>query len=297
MTVQRMTEAQTRRVRHLLRRLCANYDGGNCLLLDDGEVCVCPQSITNALVCRYFKAAVLPADLELWTELIVSSRFRRCTRCGTAFVPTGGRAVYCKKCARIREKERNTDEGASPVTAGAYIVTITREADDTYAKFDQTYGSSKADAVLVIERATRDLSGITDNDIEVTETGMTYVKVKLTDDCKNRIDLADEGINFIYRVKDHSGVSEKIYYYDGNVVEDGLLYDLTPGGSNIEITGVKIKGDINYVDATCETLTKQLNTNSAPTDNWSDNAETDWYDESQTEFTITRPEQLLRLLR
>ena len=106
MTVRRMTEAQVRRVRQLIRRLCANYDCGNCLLLDDGETCVCPQSITNALVCRYFKAAVLPDDPELWTELTLPSRSRRCARCGAAFVPTGSRAVYCSKCSGMRERER-----------------------------------------------------------------------------------------------------------------------------------------------------------------------------------------------
>lgn len=106
MTVRRMTEAQVRRVRQLIRRLCANYDRGSCLLLDDGESCVCPQFITNALVCRYFKAAVLPDDPELWAELTGFSRSRRCARCGAAFVPTGSRAVYCSKCSAMRERER-----------------------------------------------------------------------------------------------------------------------------------------------------------------------------------------------
>ena len=32
----RMTEAQLRRARRLIRSLCANCNGGNCLLLDDG---------------------------------------------------------------------------------------------------------------------------------------------------------------------------------------------------------------------------------------------------------------------
>lgn len=106
MTQRRMTDAQVRRVRALIRRLCANYDRGDCLLLDDGETCVCPQSITNALVCRYFKTAVLPSDLELWAELMDSRRFRRCVRCGAAFVPSGNRSVYCTKCSRLRERER-----------------------------------------------------------------------------------------------------------------------------------------------------------------------------------------------
>ena len=39
-----MTEGQLRRARKLIRRLCANYDEGNCLALDEGEGCVCVQS-------------------------------------------------------------------------------------------------------------------------------------------------------------------------------------------------------------------------------------------------------------
>ena len=34
--LRRMSEDQFRRTRKLIRRLCANYDGGNCLPLDDG---------------------------------------------------------------------------------------------------------------------------------------------------------------------------------------------------------------------------------------------------------------------
>ena len=60
-----MTEGQLRRARKLIRRLCANYDEGNCLALDEGEGCVCVQGISYSLLCRYFKEAVLPADAEL----------------------------------------------------------------------------------------------------------------------------------------------------------------------------------------------------------------------------------------
>ena len=51
----RMTEGQLRRARKLIRRLCTNYDEGNCLALDEGEGCVCVQSISYSLLCRYFK--------------------------------------------------------------------------------------------------------------------------------------------------------------------------------------------------------------------------------------------------
>ena len=44
--IKRLTPAQRARCNRLIRRLCANYDGGNCLPLDDGEGCVCVQTIS-----------------------------------------------------------------------------------------------------------------------------------------------------------------------------------------------------------------------------------------------------------
>ena len=49
-----LTPSQRRRCNRLIKKLCANYDDGNCLLLDDGEPCVCPQTISYSLLCRYF---------------------------------------------------------------------------------------------------------------------------------------------------------------------------------------------------------------------------------------------------
>lgn len=43
--IKRLTPAQRARCNRLIRRLCANYDGGNCMPLDDGEGCVCVQMI------------------------------------------------------------------------------------------------------------------------------------------------------------------------------------------------------------------------------------------------------------
>lgn len=60
--IPRLTYRQYRAVRRLVHD-CCNYDGGNCLALDDGwEPCVCVQSITYSLVCKWFRAAVLPTD-------------------------------------------------------------------------------------------------------------------------------------------------------------------------------------------------------------------------------------------
>ena len=56
----RLDEKQYRAVKKMTRAACANNDCGNCLLLDDGETCVCVQSISYSLLCRYFREAVLP---------------------------------------------------------------------------------------------------------------------------------------------------------------------------------------------------------------------------------------------
>lgn len=51
--IKRLMPAQRARCNRLIRRLCANYDGGNCLPLDDGEGCVCVQTISYSLLCKY----------------------------------------------------------------------------------------------------------------------------------------------------------------------------------------------------------------------------------------------------
>ena len=67
--IKRLTPAQRARCNRLIRRLCANYDGGNCLPLDDGEGCVCVQMISYSLLCKYFRRAVLPADKALYADI------------------------------------------------------------------------------------------------------------------------------------------------------------------------------------------------------------------------------------
>ena len=105
----RMNGGQLRHAQKLIRKLCANCDSGNCILLDDGfNPCVCPQLLTSAVVCRYFRAAVLPADRELYTELTDNLRSRkRCRICGQNFIAGSNRAIYCPNCAE-RERRRKT---------------------------------------------------------------------------------------------------------------------------------------------------------------------------------------------
>ena len=72
----RLDEKQYRAVKKMTRAACANNDCGNCLLLDDGETCVCVQSISYSLLCRYFREAVLPADRQLCEQITRSGENR-----------------------------------------------------------------------------------------------------------------------------------------------------------------------------------------------------------------------------
>ena len=95
-----MTYSQYRAVRRLVHS-CCNYQDGNCLLLDDGEECVCPQATSYSLICRWFRAAVLPLDGELCATLLPQRDMKICAECRGLFRPGSNRAKYCPDCAPI----------------------------------------------------------------------------------------------------------------------------------------------------------------------------------------------------
>lgn len=107
--IPRMDYRQYRTMRRLVHA-CCNYDGGNCLALDDGEACVCVQSISYSLLCRWFRAAVLPLDTGLYAALLPAPAVgtRRCKECGGIFRPPKRNTLYCPGCAasRTRRKKR-----------------------------------------------------------------------------------------------------------------------------------------------------------------------------------------------
>ena len=100
-----MTYQQYRTARKLVHQ-CCNYDDGNCLVLE----CVCVQSISYSLICKWFRAAVLPQDTSLCAALLYRDQMKPCAVCGTLFVPKSNRAKYCPDCAvaarRRKEAER-----------------------------------------------------------------------------------------------------------------------------------------------------------------------------------------------
>ena len=117
-----MDYRQYRRARRLVHE-CCNYDGGNCIALDDGEECVCVQSISYSLLCRWFRAAVLPLDRELETALFHRLDAKRCAVCGALFTPGSNRAKYCPECAgrmkRIKAAQRKRKQRAKCHALGA----------------------------------------------------------------------------------------------------------------------------------------------------------------------------------
>ena len=106
--IPRMNYQQYRTARRLLNS-CCNYDCGNCLLLDDGEECVCPQSTTYSLICKWFRAAVLPLDVGLRAALFYRDSMKRCAICGSVYLPKSNRAKYCQECAKYMKRTRATE--------------------------------------------------------------------------------------------------------------------------------------------------------------------------------------------
>lgn len=102
----RMTEAQARRVYKLARERCCNCYSGFCVLLDTP----CPQCITRSLICKWFKQAVLPADVPLYVELTGNrGKSKPCAVCGELFLPRSNRSKYCNACAAAVRAQKQRD--------------------------------------------------------------------------------------------------------------------------------------------------------------------------------------------
>ena len=89
-----LSPKQGKRVNRLVKKECCNFDNGNCILLDEGEACLC------SLLCRWFSDAVLPLDRELFAELYAPEEKRRCTVCGAPFASKSNNAKYCPDCRK-----------------------------------------------------------------------------------------------------------------------------------------------------------------------------------------------------
>ena len=107
----RMTPAQRKRANTLIRRECCCCEGGNCIALDDGDTCTCPQTVSFSVCCKWFRWAVLPLDGELKAEIFRDKDLKRCVVCGGVFVPKSKRAKYCPDCAaRVHRWQKTESE-------------------------------------------------------------------------------------------------------------------------------------------------------------------------------------------
>lgn len=105
-----LTPKQSRRVNKLIRNECCNFDNGNCILLDDGDPCICPQTITYShIICKWFKAAVLPIDKDLCAELKKPENLKRCANCGKTFANNANKAKYCDNCRIVVRRKKKAE--------------------------------------------------------------------------------------------------------------------------------------------------------------------------------------------
>lgn len=58
------------------------------------------------IYCSYFKNAVLPADRELFAEIMQPSRQKRCQICKSFFVPRAKNQRYCPNCAAVQKRKK-----------------------------------------------------------------------------------------------------------------------------------------------------------------------------------------------
>ena len=106
-----MTPGQRKKANALIRKSCCNFDRGNCIALDDGEPCVCVQSISYSLCCTWFRNAVLPSNPSMYAEIMKPKGRRRCVECGTTFQAKSNRAKYCSDCAyKVHRRQKTASD-------------------------------------------------------------------------------------------------------------------------------------------------------------------------------------------
>ena len=107
----RMTPAQRKQAASLIRRECCCCEDGNCIVLDDGDTCTCPQTVSFSVCCKWFRWAVLPLDGTLEAEIFRDKDLKCCAVCGGVFVPKSNRAKYCPGCAaRVHRRQKTESE-------------------------------------------------------------------------------------------------------------------------------------------------------------------------------------------
>ena len=110
-TLYRMTPAQHREAKKIIRRLCSNYCDGNCIRLDKGEEVPCPQMLSASVCCRFFRNVLLkdPEAGALEAGFFSSGTKKHCTICGKEFYSAGNRAKYCADCKAGAQRKQQAE--------------------------------------------------------------------------------------------------------------------------------------------------------------------------------------------
>ena len=105
-----LTHNERKGIRKLVVGMCANYDREYGCLPLDCECYMLGKCWTGAY-CRYFVAAVLPADpvLEASLQNETPDSLRLCAICGREFIPKR-KEVYCSnRCAETARRKRQRE--------------------------------------------------------------------------------------------------------------------------------------------------------------------------------------------
>ena len=107
----RMTPAQQRDARKIIRGLCSNCVNGNCIRLDQGEEVPCPQMLSASVCCRFFRNVLLkdPEAGTLEAEIFTSGTRKRCAVCGKTFCAKSNRAKYCAACKVVAQRQQQAE--------------------------------------------------------------------------------------------------------------------------------------------------------------------------------------------
>jgi hypothetical protein len=107
----RMTPAQQRDARKIIRRLCSNCVNDNCIRLDQGEEVTCPQMLSASVCCRFFRNVLLkdPEAGTLEAGFFSSGTKKHCAICGKEFYSAGNRAKYCADCKAGAQRKQQAE--------------------------------------------------------------------------------------------------------------------------------------------------------------------------------------------
>ncbi len=175
-------------------------------------------------------------------------------------------------------------EAGLPINAGTYDVTVSRAADNTYAKFEETYTS-----VLIINKATLNISSLT---VTNEGCGLFYIKAALAN--PSEIPDVDEDVKISFST---TAGGTTVVSPAGNAEDTLMIEGLSIGQAytvKASVTNMR-----NYEDITVNTTGASFTTKAKPSDYWdsSDNYDISWYDESATEYVIDTPAELAGLIR